>query len=137
MSLPTSPQILIVGRDPLVCSLLQRVVNQLGQTVIATTMSGSTVLALVAALHPDVILLDTYLPDLDGFEVANHIQKFCPAPVILISDEPESLELAARVAQAGARAYLVQPFSGDDLAQAVKQALNHANDAPPQAKHLP
>lgn len=132
MPLPTSPQVLIVARNPLICALLQRVVNQLGQTVVATTMSGSTVVALVAALHPDVILLDTYLPDLDGFEVTTHIQKFCPTPVILMSDEMDSPELAARVQQAGARAYLVESFSGDDLAWAVKQALNHSGDAAAQ-----
>lgn len=125
MSLPTSPQVLIVANNPLICSLLQRFLSQLGQIVIATTMSGSTVLALVVALHPDVILMDTYLPDLNGFEVTNHIQKFYPTPVILMSDEVESPELAIRVQQAGARAYLVHPFSRNDLAQAIKQTLNN------------
>lgn len=134
MSLSIPIRVLIVARDPLFCYLLQRVVHQLGHVVLETSTGGSTVLGMVVALEPDVILMDVYLPERDGFEVTQHLREFCAIPVVLITDEAETLELASKVQQAGAEAYLVQPFSSNEVQQAIVKVLNLTNGKTPQAE---
>lgn len=134
LTAPASLQVLIAAKDPLLCAVLQRVVNRLGYIVVATTMSGSTMLGMVTALQPDVILMQVNLSDLDGFEVTQHIQKFCPTPVVLMTHEAKSPELVAKAQQAGAGAYLVQPISDSEIREAIAMVLSHTDGSMPQGQ---
>ncbi len=76
----------------------------------------------VARLRPDVLVLDVHLPDQDGISLARELHAEQPElGVILISVE-ESAQLRRRGQQAGASAYLLKPFEGEDLVAAVRQA---------------
>jgi len=79
----------------------------------------------VVAHHPDVVLLDLGLPDLDGIEVMVWLRTWTDVPVIVMSvrDREEDKILAL---DAGADDYLTKPFGVGELLARIRVALRHA-----------
>ena len=82
----------------------------------------------IAALEPDVVVLDVHMPDGGGVEVIRQAAEAeTPTPVFLalsVSDDPEDV---IAVIRAGARGYVTKSISGPDLADAVRRV--HGGDA--------
>jgi len=91
------------------------------QVDVATTGEA----ALTRAMrHPDLIVLDLGLPDLDGTEVIASVRVFSDVPILAISAQDD--QRAAAALRAGADDYLAKPFSIDRLVTRVRAALNHS-----------
>jgi two-component system, NarL family, response regulator LiaR len=90
--------------------------------LVAEAATGEAAVQLCAQVHPDVVLMDMLLPDMDGVAVTRHIHKQLPdiKVVALSSYKDEALVLNAM--QAGAIGYLLKDISADDLAQAIRAA---------------
>lgn len=73
-------------------------------------------------LHPDVIILDLGLPDIDGFEVLRRIRKRSKTPVIILSVR-DSVDDKVRALEEGADDYLSKPFDSKELTARVKAVL--------------
>ena len=96
--------------------------------------TGRAALAAVEAHHPDLIVLDVMLPDLDGFEVARRLRQGersgTRVPVIFLTardataDKVEGLRL-------GVDDYVTKPFSIEELIERVKAVLRRAGGARP------
>jgi DNA-binding NarL/FixJ family response regulator len=87
-----------------------------GWDVVGEAATAADALALHAALHPDVVLLDVALPDGNGFDL---VASFAGADVVLISSRDWS-EIPARTHAAGARGFLrKETLSGPALAELV------------------
>lgn len=79
-----------------------------GFDVVGTARDGTSALALVARLRPDVVLLDVALPDAVGFEVAGALVSLpCRPRVVLVSSRDWSC-LGSRVLQSGAVGFLAK-----------------------------
>lgn len=77
--------------------------------------SGSLGLSEAAFRHPDVILLDLGLPDIDGMEVLKRLREWTSTPVIVLSvRDQEAVKVAAL--DSGADDYVTKPFSTAELA---------------------
>lgn len=63
----------------------RRMLEADGFDVVGEAADGPAALAAIAALRPDVVLLDVGLPGMDGFEVAEHANDSDPCAIILIS----------------------------------------------------
>lgn len=89
--------------------------------VIATAASGREAIAKAGRVMPDVILMDINMPDMDGLQAAKVILQQVPTRVVMMSvqAEPEYLQRALLI---GARGYLTKPFSGDQLANTLRNA---------------
>jgi two-component system nitrate/nitrite response regulator NarL len=96
----------------------RRLLESEGYEVVGEAENGVTALRLAKELAPDVVLLDVQLPDFDGFEVAERLRQYEPAPdVILISSRDEYGPL---VAASAAQAFLLKDeLSADTLASAL------------------
>lgn len=90
-----------------------------GFEVIGEAGDAVSGIGAVAALDPDVLLLDVHLPDRDGCDVAAELLRRPDAPaVVLVSSRPAS-SFGRRLAQSGARGFL----SKDELTGAALAAL--------------
>jgi two-component system KDP operon response regulator KdpE len=90
--------------------------------------TGAQGMDLVARWHPDVVILDLALPDMDGMEVCRQLRGWSSVPIIVLSvragdqDKITALEL-------GADDYLTKPFSMGELIARMRVALRHAAHA--------
>jgi two-component system KDP operon response regulator KdpE len=87
--------------------------------------SGREALAVAASRHPDLVLLDLGLPDLDGLEVTKQLRAFCRAPIIVLSARGNEQDKVAALDQ-GADDYLTKPFGVAELLARMRAALRHA-----------
>jgi CheY-like chemotaxis protein len=83
--------LLLVDDNPEFCESSMALLRQDGFEVVGCVDTGAAAVEAVRFLHPDVVLLDVQLPDLDGFEVARRLATLDPPPaVILISSRDAS-----------------------------------------------
>lgn len=75
--------------------------------------------------HPDVVILDLALPDMDGLEVCRAIRTWSPVPIIVLSVRSGDDDKITAL-QSGADDYLTKPFSLGELIARVQVALRHA-----------
>jgi two-component system, OmpR family, KDP operon response regulator KdpE len=75
--------------------------------------------------HPDLIILDLGLPDLDGLEVTNRLRAWSSTPIIILSVRDKERDKIAAL-DAGADDYLTKPFGAGELLARIRVALRHA-----------
>jgi len=94
-----------------------------GFDVVGEAVSGGQVLPLVRRLKPDLVLLDLRMPQMDGLTCLTKIRKEFPdmkVAMLSVSQDPELIQTALK---RGANAYIVKSIDPDDLACALRQAL--------------
>lgn len=92
--------------------------------VVGEAGNGEEALKIVSELHPDVVLMDINMPGMDGIMASEAISSQMPDTAIVIisiQGEPEYLKKAMA---AGARDYLVKPFTSNDLAETIRRVGN-------------
>ena len=79
---------------------------------------------MVAVNHPDLVILDLGLPDMDGLDVMRRLREWTLTPIIVVSvRDREETKVAAL--DAGADDYLTKPFSSVELLARIRAALRH------------
>ena len=102
--------------------VLTNVMRQAGFTPLPAA-SGEDALASIQRHTPDIVLLDSGLPDMDGFEVLTRIKLLDKAiPVIMVTGNGKPYD-AARAVRAGAWDYITKPFKNTDVLHTVHGAL--------------
>lgn len=86
--------------------------------VVGEAANGEDAVQLARKLNPDVILMDINLPRMDGISATRLIMEQAPTNVVMVSVEGDR-EYLLRAMKAGAKDYLVKPFSSDDLRQSI------------------
>ncbi len=89
--------------------------------VVGVAGSGREAIAKAAKLQPDIVLMDINMPDMDGLRATEVILGQVPTRVVMMSVQAEP-EYLNRAMMAGARGYLVKPFSSDDLISTLRSA---------------
>lgn len=120
----TGKTVLIVDDEPTMVDLLTTFLTMKGFEVHGV-YSGQAGLDTARQVHPDVLLLDLMLPDIDGFEVCRRLRStpvFATLPVVVISARTES-EAIERAMQAGANIYLTKPLRLPDLLNEIEKLL--------------
>lgn len=116
-----SPKILVVEDDKAVRNLIAITLQTRNYKYILSD-SGESALLEFASEHPDVILLDLGLPDIDGMEVIQKIREKSQIPIIILSARGEESDKVAAL-DAGADDYLTKPFSVEELLARLRVAL--------------
>jgi two-component system KDP operon response regulator KdpE len=87
--------------------------------------SGAEALRVFQSARPDLILLDLFLPDMDGREVLRRLREWTAAPIVVMSVRHEESEKIACL-DAGADDYLTKPFTMGELLARLRAALRRA-----------
>jgi two-component system, OmpR family, KDP operon response regulator KdpE len=91
--------------------------------VAATAREG---LDAFGRVHPDVVLLDLGLPDMDGLDVIQAIRRRSSTPIVVLSARGAERDKVAAL-DLGADDYLTKPFGANELLARVRAALRHAS----------
>ncbi|WP_314248641.1 response regulator [Streptomyces kutzneri] len=89
---------------------------------------GASALELAAARHPDVVVLDLGLPDMDGVEVIKGLRGWTRVPILVLSARHSSDEKVEAL-DAGADDYVTKPFGMDELLARLRAAVRRAEPA--------
>lgn len=101
--------ILVVEDDPNIGNGLRRALDGEGYDVEWVT-DGSSALELAATGRVDLVVLDLYLPDIDGVEVCHQLrQSFPTLPIMILSARTDEIDIVVGL-DAGADDYMVKPF---------------------------
>lgn len=88
-----------------------------GFEVVGEAADGASAIEAATSLRPDVVLLDVYLPDIDGFEVAAALTRNGDPPDIVLTSSRDPREFGPLVEQSGARGFVSKAeLSGPALA---------------------
>ncbi len=87
---------------------------------------GEGAIQSAAINHPDLIILDLGLPDIDGTEVTRRIREWTDVPVIVVSVRDSEQDKVAAL-DAGADDYLTKPFGTSELLARIRVALRRSN----------
>jgi pilus assembly protein CpaE len=90
--------------------------------VVATASNGKEAIQLARSKHPDVVLMDVNMPDMDGLTATAGVRKVSPASQIIILTVQDDLDYMRRAMMVGARDFLTKPPLIDDLVTAVENA---------------
>jgi pilus assembly protein CpaE len=94
--------------------------------VVGTASSGDEALELTAKLAPDILLMDINMPGMDGIATTERISATFPATSIIMMSVQGEADYLRRSMLAGAREFLVKPFSSDELTTSIRQV--HARE---------
>ena len=119
-------RILVVDDEPAIRQSLSGVLEDEGYAV-ETAESGEACLEALPAGNYELVLLDIWLPGMDGMEVLSRIQEiaFEDRPVVVVISGHGSVEAAVRATKLGAFDFLEKPLSIDKVALAVKNSMAH------------
>ena len=96
---------------------------------VITAADGASGLAAMARDHPDVLILDLGLPDMDGTEVIHGVRGWTSIPIIVLSAWGQESQKVAAL-DAGADDYVTKPFGMDELLARLRAAVRRASPAP-------
>jgi response regulator NasT len=117
------PRVLIAEDEALIRMDLAEMLVEEGYDVVGQAADGEQAIALAEELRPDLVVCDVKMPKLDGIAAAQRIAEQRIAPVVILTAFAQR-DLVERARDAGAMAYLVKPFSRNDLVPAIEMAMS-------------
>ena len=108
------PSVLIVDDHPSFRATARLLLDADGFTIVGEAEDGASALRAAGELHPDIVLLDVNLPDLDGFEVAARLTADGGGPAVVMCSSRDGRDFGDAVARSGARGFVAKAdLSGD------------------------
>jgi len=92
--------------------------------VIGHAATGGEAITMAEEHRPDVILMDINMPDADGIAASQTITERVPGTQVIIMSVQSEADYLRRAMLAGARDFLMKPFSGDELVEAVRNVYD-------------
>ncbi|MBY8338835.1 response regulator [Streptomyces spinosirectus] len=122
---PQAPtRVLVIDDEPQIVRAL--VINLRARKYeVDAAHDGASALRLAAARHPDVVVLDLGLPDMDGVEVIRGLRGWTRVPILVLSARHTSDE-KVQALDAGADDYVTKPFGMDELLARLRAAVRRA-----------
>ncbi|MEP7218189.1 MAG: response regulator, partial [Bacteroidota bacterium] len=116
-------RVLIVDDEPQIRRFLRASLGP-HQYHLIEAATGTEALRLAASDHPNIIILDLGLPDIDGIEIISRIREWSHVPIIVLSVRGREIDKVEALDR-GADDYVTKPFSIGELLARMRTALRH------------
>jgi pilus assembly protein CpaE len=127
--MPDQIRVLIVDDIPETRDHLTKLLGfESDMTVVGAASSGREALTLAASLVPDVVLMDINMPDMDGIQTTEQLSTVVPTAAVVMMSVQGEADYLRRSMLAGAREFLVKPFSSDELSASIRQVWARERD---------
>ena len=114
-------RIVVAEDEALIRMDLIEMLDEAGYEVVAQASDGAQAIEYVKELKPDLAILDVKMPILDGISAAEEVIATCP---VLMLTAFSQRELVDRARDAGVMAYVLKPFTINDLVPAIEIAIS-------------
>jgi DNA-binding NtrC family response regulator len=125
MGSDSAVSLIAIDDDPGCLALIEEGLRQMGLEI-RTTTSAAAGLEMVGRCHPQIVLLDLKMPEMDGIELLERIVECDPATDVLLMTAHQSIETAVEAIRKGAADYLTKPLSLDRLREVVGRLAGEA-----------
>ncbi|MFN8523382.1 MAG: response regulator transcription factor [Chloroflexota bacterium] len=115
------PRVLVVEDDTALRETLRYNFERAGYAV-SSAATGPQALALARQEHPDAVVLDVMLPELDGFDVCRELRRESTVPILMLTARDDEVDKIVGL-ELGADDYMTKPFSVRELLTRVKGML--------------
>jgi DNA-binding NarL/FixJ family response regulator len=134
---PAAPITIILADDhPVVVKAVRNELEkQSGFQVLAEAHDGEEAVRLACQLVPKIVLLDIGMPKLNGIEATQQIKSACPDILVLVLTVYDDVEHILGILESGADGYLTKNIPVEDIAQAIRLAVNGETVLSPQIFH--
>ncbi len=114
-------RILVIDDDPVLTELL-RLILRSGSLDVSIANTGADGVKSTREQSPDLIILDTMLPDMDGTQVCREVRQFSSVPILILSglDTPGA---TVKALKSGADDYLAKPVARNFLLDRIGKLL--------------
>src|SRR5215831_5683239 len=89
--------------------------------VVGSAASGTEAISMASQMLPDVVLMDINMPDMDGIAATERLSTQVPTAAVVMMSVQGEADYLRRSMLAGAREFLVKPFSSDELSASIRQ----------------
>ncbi len=121
-------QVLIVDDSYVARKALEKILTDLGHTVVAQAADGKQAFAEYARYQPDIVTMDMTMPGMSGTEAAAKILAAYPAARIIVISASEERTVVLDALQQGARHYIIKPITAEKVAAVVENVLQQNFD---------
>lgn len=118
------PGVLIVDDEQFFRQVLRDMLQKDGFRVVAEASSGEEALALFRQFAPDLVLMDVYMPGMNGIEATRAIMALSPLAKILICSGTGYDDDINAALQAGARGIIYKPFFEAEVMETINTQLS-------------
>jgi pilus assembly protein CpaE len=105
--------------------------------VVGAAASGREALEMAVRLSPDVVLMDINMPDMDGIAATEQLSAAVPGAAVVMMSVQGEADYLRRSMLAGAREFLVKPFSSDELTASIRQVSARERDKMSRLQVIP
>ncbi len=117
-------RVVIADDDGVTLMALRKILSNLGHEVVGEAGDGEQAVALAKERTPDLCMLDIRMPKMEGIAAAKEIQVLRPTAIIILSAHTET-GLGVEAASVGAHAFLVKPFTENQIKPAIEVAMTN------------
>ena len=114
-------RIVVAEDETLIRMDLVEMLTEPGYQVVAQAINGQEAITLATEHKPDLIILDVKMPILDGISAAEQLINMCPVLMLTAFSQKELVE---RARDSGVMAYVVKPFTINDLLPAIEISIS-------------
>lgn len=118
-----SASILVVDDEDAIVSSLSCILQDEGYEV-SVARNGAEALKMYATDPPDLMLLDIWMPEMDGLETLRRVKELVPTAQVMMMSGHGSIETAVKAIKLGAYDYIEKPLSLENVTLRVKHALD-------------
>ena len=120
-------KVVVADNESIIRMDVKEMLEDAGHEVVGEAIDGRHAVELTRKYHPDLVIMDIKMPQMDGITAARKISQEHLAPVLLLSafSQPEIVE---RAKEAGVTGYLVKPVQEENLFPAMQIAMSRWQD---------
>lgn len=128
-------RIIIADNESIIRMDLKEMLEEAGHEVVAEAVDGEKAVDLTRLYHPDLVIMDIKMPEMDGITAAKIISNEKLAPVLLLTAFSQK-EIVEKAKESGVLAYLVKPVKEANLFPAIEIALSRFQEFKDLEKEL-
>lgn len=111
--------ILVVDDTMFMRASIRQMLEANGHSVVGEASNGKEAIEKYSLLHPEVVLMDITMPDMDGLEALHRIREVNPAAKVIMCTAMGQQEMVVKAVEYGASQFIVKPFQAERLISVV------------------
>lgn len=115
--------ILIVDDAAFMRMMIKDVLSKNGFEIVGEAENGQKAIEKYKELKPELVIMDITMPEVDGIQAVKEIKNFDPEAKVIMCSAMGQQAMVIESIQAGAKDFIVKPFQGDRVIEAVKKVL--------------